>query len=191
MTPTLADIGMPKSVHLGDRVKLLAFAKFGIKKRSEYWPSAFEKSDGWFVTVHNGRAAVLTGGGVPRLMKQIKSDKKYFNFYGEVEYPTTLVTFLEHELRDVVKELVNQMPTHQKHTQYLHFNNSEEVIDATLDKLHAQNRLKWTDESTPFSFPCFVVWKWVNGTREGRVVVDIRALNHIMMPDAYPTPSPQ
>ena len=35
-------------------------------------------------------------------------------------------------------------------------------------------------------FFCFVVWINVNGKPKNRVVVDIRALNKITMPDAYP-----
>ena len=61
------------------------------------------------------------------------------------------------------------------------------VIDKTFDELHEQNRMEWTTSSTPFSFPCFVVWR--DDTKKGRVVVDIRALNKITMPDAYPMPS--
>ncbi|RDL33672.1 uncharacterized protein BP5553_08040 [Venustampulla echinocandica] len=65
------------------------------------------------------------------------------------------------------------------------------VIDEVFDELHRQGRLRWTSESTPFTFPCFVVWKKSDAAtpRKGRVVIDIRALNHITMPDAYPIPS--
>lgn len=68
-----------------------------------------------------------------------------------------------------------------------------EVIDKTFDKLHEQGRLRWTLEATPFSFPYFLVWRNKdldkNSERKGRVVIDIRALNHITMPDAYPIPA--
>lgn len=65
-----------------------------------------------------------------------------------------------------------------------------QFIDATFDKLHHQNRLEWTQKATPFSFPCFVVWtKDDSGMPKGRVVVDIRALNKIVIPDAYPVPN--
>lgn len=65
-----------------------------------------------------------------------------------------------------------------------------EVIDKEFDKLHSQDRMEWTTTATPFSFPCFVVWKTTpEGEKKGRVVVDIRALNKITMPDAYPVPS--
>lgn len=50
--------------------------------------------------------------------------------------------------------------------------------------------MEWNTESTPFMYPCFVVWRNLpDGTRKGRVVVDIRALNSITVPDAYPVPS--
>ena len=59
-------------------------------------------------------------------------------------------------------------------------NESKAVVDQTFDKLHKQGRLSWTAESTPFSFPVFVVWKTMpDGKRKGRAVVDIRGLNAI------------
>ncbi|SLM41024.1 probable transposable element [Lasallia pustulata] len=65
-----------------------------------------------------------------------------------------------------------------------------EVIDEAFNKLHEQGRIELTTESTPFTYPCFVVWKnLADGRRKGRVVVDIRALNKITLPDAYPVPS--
>lgn len=48
--------------------------------------------------------------------------------------------------------------------------------------------MEWTTLSTPFSFPCFVIWKTTPARLKGRVVVDIRVLNKIAMPDAYPVP---
>ena len=64
-----------------------------------------------------------------------------------------------------------------------------EVIDEAFDKLHSQCRMEWTSTATPFSFPCFVIWKDTPQGPKGRVVVDIRALNKITVPDAYPVPS--
>ena len=45
-----------------------------------------------------------------------------------------------------------------------------------------------TTGPTSHGFPVFVVWRTVNGVRKGRVVVDIRGLNKITKPDAYPMP---
>ena len=64
----------------------------------------------------------------------------------------------------------------------------KEVINEAFDKLHEQGRMDWTTTSTPFSFPCFVVWKDTADGPKGRVVIDIRALNKITIPDAYPVP---
>lgn len=64
-----------------------------------------------------------------------------------------------------------------------------QVIDEAFDKLHEQGRIEWTSTATPFSFPCFVIWKDTPTGPKGRVVVDIRALNKITVPDAYPVPS--
>lgn len=77
---------------------------------------------------------------------------------------------------------------------YMAGTNDRKLIDKTFDELHDQGRLHWTQKATPFSFPSFVIWKHVtreDGSREkkGRVVIHIRALNHITLPDAYPIPT--
>ena len=65
----------------------------------------------------------------------------------------------------------------------------KEVMDQTFDKMHTLGRLEWTKGPTPFSFPVFVVWKTNNeGIKKGRPVVDIRGLNDLLIPDAYPLP---
>ena len=33
-----------------------------------------------------------------------------------------------------------------------------EVVDAEFDKFHAQGKMGWTSQPTPFGFPVFVVW---------------------------------
>ena len=64
-----------------------------------------------------------------------------------------------------------------------------EVIDSTFDKLHAQGKMEWSSQPTPYSYPVFVVWKQLSdGSKKGRVVVDIRGLNKITESDAYPLP---
>lgn len=62
------------------------------------------------------------------------------------------------------------------------------LVDETFNKMHKQGRLRWIDEETPFSFPVFVVWMSANGKRKGRAVVDIRGLNDMIIPNAYPVP---
>ena len=64
-----------------------------------------------------------------------------------------------------------------------------EVVDKTFDEMHRQERLQFTSQPTPFSYPVFVVWKTLpDGSRKGRAVVDIRGLNDLILPDAYPLP---
>ena len=66
---------------------------------------------------------------------------------------------------------------------------ARKVIDDTFDKLHEQGRMQWTIDSTPFSFPAFVVWtEKPDGTRKGRPVIDIRGLNAITRTDVYALP---
>jgi hypothetical protein len=66
-----------------------------------------------------------------------------------------------------------------------------EIVDKTLDDLHAQGRVEWVTQPTPFGAPAFVVWRMVNGARKGRMVIDLRALNKVTIPDAYPMPLQQ
>ena len=63
-----------------------------------------------------------------------------------------------------------------------------EVIDATFDKLQQQGKLRYSTQPTPFSWPCFVVWRDTPQGRKGRVVIDIRGLNAITEDDGYPLP---
>jgi hypothetical protein len=63
------------------------------------------------------------------------------------------------------------------------------LVDKTFDELQQQGRLQYTMHSTPFAYLVFVVWKTLpNGERKGRVVVDIRGLNRLVVPNAYPLP---
>ena len=63
-----------------------------------------------------------------------------------------------------------------------------QVVDETFDKLHSQGKLRFTNQPTPFSWPCFVVWQDTPQGKKGRVVIDIRGLNAITEDDAYPLP---
>lgn len=70
---------------------------------------------------------------------------------------------------------------------YLLGNKARQLIDKTFDKMHRLDRLKFTTEHTPFSFPVFVIWKNdAEGKRKGRAVVDIQKLNKMVLPDFYP-----
>ena len=62
-----------------------------------------------------------------------------------------------------------------------------ELIDKIFDKLHEQNHLEWTKMTTSFTYPCFVVWKIMKESdiRKECVVMNIRALNKIIMSDVY------
>ena len=67
--------------------------------------------------------------------------------------------------------------------------NSKRLVDETFDELQRLGRLKYTTSHTPFSFPVFVIWiTEANGEKKGRAVVDIRKLNDLVIPDAYPLP---
>jgi hypothetical protein len=63
-----------------------------------------------------------------------------------------------------------------------------EVLDKTFGDLHAQGRMRYANEATPFAHPVFVVWRTVKGEPKGRVVIDLRGLNKVSVPDNYPLP---
>jgi hypothetical protein len=54
------------------------------------------------------------------------------------------------------------------------------------DKMHAEGKLVFLDEPTPIACPAFVVWRKSGDTEKGRVVIDLRPLNKIAVPDVYP-----
>lgn len=67
--------------------------------------------------------------------------------------------------------------------------NNKRLIDETFDELQRLGHLKYIICPTPFSFPVFVIWKTAaNSKKKGQAVVDIRKLNNLVIPDAYPLP---
>lgn len=63
------------------------------------------------------------------------------------------------------------------------------VVDETFDALHQEKKMEFVNnEQSPFGWPVFVVYRGSGPNRKGRVVVDIRGLNAISEPDAYPLP---
>ena len=65
-----------------------------------------------------------------------------------------------------------------------------EIIDMMFNKLQAQGCLKWTTSFISFIYLCFVVWKNLsNEIQKDRIVVDIWALNKIIMLNIYSVPS--
>ena len=58
-------------------------------------------------------------------------------------------------------------------------------IDAIFDKLHQQDKLHWTIQSTAFSYSAFVVWRDTSVDQKERVVIDIKDLNDITESDSY------
>ena len=61
----------------------------------------------------------------------------------------------------------------------------QKIVDETFDKMHDQDRLKWTDTATLFSYSVFVIWIIKDEVKKDRAVIDIRDLNELIMSDAY------
>lgn len=70
----------------------------------------------------------------------------------------------------------------------------KDIVDELFDDLHKKKKMKWSDRLSPFGFPVFVTWRNVYDSKIGqiirkpRVVVDIRGLNKLAIPDSYPLP---
>jgi hypothetical protein len=64
----------------------------------------------------------------------------------------------------------------------------QEFLDQTFGLLHKQGRMNWFHDATPFAHPVFVVWRTVHGVDKGRMVIDLRPLNRVAVPDSYPLP---
>ena len=69
---------------------------------------------------------------------------------------------------------------------YLLSKKDRQVLDETFDKLYAKNKMEQVIELTPFAHPVFVVWQIVYGVQKGQVVIDLRLLNRVAVPDNYP-----
>lgn len=70
---------------------------------------------------------------------------------------------------------------------YLLGNNACQLVNKIFDEMHRLDRLTFTSEHIPFSFPIFVVWKTdAESKRKSRAVVDIQTLNEMVLPDSYP-----
>ena len=66
---------------------------------------------------------------------------------------------------------------------------NRKLIDEIFDKLHAQNRMKYTNQSISHDYLVFAIWRIVSkfneSKRKNRVVVDIRDLNKIAITNFY------
>ena len=62
---------------------------------------------------------------------------------------------------------------------------NKELVDKTFNKLHTENCLEWASTVISFTYLCFVIWRDTQEGCKGRVVVNIQALNKIMMSDTY------
>lgn len=66
---------------------------------------------------------------------------------------------------------------------------AKRLVNKTFDKMQRLSRLKYTTSYTSFSFPIFVVYKTnTKGEKKRYTVVNIRKLNDLVIPDAYPLP---
>ena len=63
-----------------------------------------------------------------------------------------------------------------------------EVLDKVFNKLYRQGKIVYATKPTPFAYLVFVVQRIVKGQQKGRVVIDLRTLNRITVPNNYPLP---
>ena len=63
-----------------------------------------------------------------------------------------------------------------------------EVLDKVFNKLYRQGKIVYIMKPTPFIYLVFIVQRTIKGQQKGRVVIDLRALNCITVPNNYPLP---
>jgi hypothetical protein len=73
----------------------------------------------------------------------------------------------------------------RKNQSIFSWDRDQKADKSNIDDLQIKKRLKFTIESTSFSYSVFVVWKTINDKKKKRVIVDIRNLNFIILSDAY------
>ena len=63
------------------------------------------------------------------------------------------------------------------------------LIDDTFDKLHAQRRMKYTNQFTSHKYSIFAIWRTISdfddSKRKRRVIMNIRDFNEIIFIDSY------
>ena len=76
-----------------------------------------------------------------------------------------------------------------KHKFYVLSVNEWAVVDETLNKMHAQNKLEWNQESTEYSFSVFVVWQTVYKNEKliwkDHAMMNIWDFNQAVISDIY------
>ena len=78
----------------------------------------------------------------------------------------------------------------QKIKSYIYSLSSQdrEVLNKIFNKLYRQGKIVYTIKPTPFVHPVFIVQHTVKGQQKGRVIIDLRTLNRITIPNNYPLP---
>ena len=76
-----------------------------------------------------------------------------------------------------------------KHRFYIFSVNKQTVVNETLNKMHAQSKLEWNQESTEYSFSVFVIW-WTVYKNEKLIwkdhaMMNIWDFNQAVISDAY------
>ena len=100
------------------------------------------------------------------------SSKKHMKVLIITNWQTTIDVKLAHKIYSLSQEFKN-------------------FIDQKFDKMHAQDRLSWFENSTSFEFSIFVIWKtmYVSSKktleRKERAVMNIRELNAIFIANSY------
>ncbi|POS75391.1 hypothetical protein DHEL01_v206213 [Diaporthe helianthi] len=151
---------------------------------SDPTPSSVSAKD---FTTHNSTGANvfsgLSGGDGAALSDFLDRNADIFQDDGFANVPPD--EWLKVRLRDNWQDMIPK-----KCRVYPMTSKDSEIVDRTLTKLQEAGKIERTRQSVPFSFPVFVVWRTMSdGTRKGRMVIDVRGLNRMSVPDAYPMKS--
>ena len=60
-----------------------------------------------------------------------------------------------------------------------------EIIDVIFDKMHVDDKMIWSTQSTIFNFSIFVVWRDIFNDFKNKVIVNIKNLNKVTKIDTY------
>ena len=60
------------------------------------------------------------------------------------------------------------------------------VLDKVFNKLYCQGKMVYATKPTPFVYLVFIVQRTIKGQQKGKVIIDLRVLNRITVPNNYP-----
>jgi len=112
---------------------------------------------------------------------------KYSNIWSDTEWMMNI--FEEFWMQIRFKDNWEFTEIKFKHRSYIFSVNEQTVVNETLNKMHAQSRLEWNQESIEYFFPVFVVWQTIYKNekliQKNCIVMNIQDFNQVIISDTY------